>query len=384
MTFLKVQEAEMNLEPTITERRRQTRSSIYQYLYGTTEFCSKQSLARELSLSLPTVYQNLKELMDAGLVDYSGEQRSTGGRRAMGLRIVPDARYAVGISITENRLRLAAADLYLQELFYRHVNHRPVREMENFSAFMADELEKFLDDSGLDRGRMLGAGIALPAVFSGDRITLAPSLGLRGTTMQELIGHIPYPTYLENDATSGGYAEWFTYGQQKDMAYLLLETGVGGAVLVNGDQFYGVNHRSGEFGHMCVEPDGLPCRCGKHGCLEAYCSPSRIGDELGVTVKEFFAGLEVHNPQYEALWDDMLRHLAVGIGNIRMALDCDVVLGGFLTEFMEPYLPRLKEYVAGRNPFEHDGEYLRLSRFHRHSVPLGVALHYIKDFVETV
>ena len=73
----------MNLEPTITERRRQTRSSIYQYLYGTAEFCSKQSLARELSLSLPTVYQNLKELMDAGLVDYSGEQRSTGGRRAM-------------------------------------------------------------------------------------------------------------------------------------------------------------------------------------------------------------------------------------------------------------------------------------------------------------
>ena len=67
-----------------------------------------------------------------------------------------------------------------------------------------------------------------------------------------------------------------------------------------------------------MEPDGLPCRCGKHGCLEAYCSPSRIGDELGVTVKEFFAGLEVHNPQYEALWDDMLRHLAVGIGNIRM------------------------------------------------------------------
>ena len=55
MTFLKVQEAEMNLEPTITERRRQTRSSIYQYLYGTAEFCSKQPLAWELSLSLPTV-----------------------------------------------------------------------------------------------------------------------------------------------------------------------------------------------------------------------------------------------------------------------------------------------------------------------------------------
>ena len=76
----------MDLEPTITERRRKTRSSIYRYLYETGDFCSKQSLANALSLSLPTVYQNLNELMDAGLVEYSGEQRSTGGRKAMNSR----------------------------------------------------------------------------------------------------------------------------------------------------------------------------------------------------------------------------------------------------------------------------------------------------------
>lgn len=66
--------------------------------------------------------------------------------------------------------------------------------------------------------------------------------------------------YIENDATSGGYAEWFTHWQGRDIAYLLLETGVGGAILVNGGQYQGVNHRSGEFGHMCVEPGGLPCK----------------------------------------------------------------------------------------------------------------------------
>ena len=376
----------MNLEPTITERRRQTRSSIYKYLYETTEFCSKQSLARELSLSLPTVYQNLNELMEAGLVGYSGEQRSTGGRRAMGLRIIPDARYAIGISITENRLRLVAADLYLQEIAYKHVYHQPVRGMHNFGGFMAGELEKFLDENGLDRERMLGVGIALPAVFSKDSgpLTLAPSLSLRDTTVQNLIGNIPYPTYMENDATSGGYAEWFTYGRQRDMAYLLLETGVGGAVLVNGDQYHGDNYRSGEFGHMCVEPGGLPCKCGKRGCLESYCSARRISDDLGISLTEFFVGVEAHDYKYEALWDDMLRHLAVGINNIRMALDCEVVLGGFLTQYIEPYIQRLREYVADYNTFEPDGGYLHLSRFKRHSVPLGVALHYIKEFVETV
>lgn len=245
----------MNLEPTITERRRQTRSSIYKYLYETTEFCSKQSLARELSLSLPTVYQNLNELMEAGLVGYSGNSAPP-GETGHGSPHYPGCA-----------------------LCHRHIHHGKQTEtgcggsvsagdclqaclppacqgMHNFGGFMAGELEKFLDENGLDRERMLGVGIALPAVFSKDsgQLTLAPSLSLRDTTVQNLIGNIPYPTYMENDATSGGYAEWFTYGRQRDMAYLLLETGVGGAVLVNGDQYHGDNYRSGEFGHMCVEP----------------------------------------------------------------------------------------------------------------------------------
>ena len=58
----------MEKEANMTQRRRQTRNSIYHYLYETREFCSKQSLARDLRLSLPTVYQHLTELMEEGLV----------------------------------------------------------------------------------------------------------------------------------------------------------------------------------------------------------------------------------------------------------------------------------------------------------------------------
>ena len=79
------------------------------------------------------------------------------------------------------------------------------------------------------------------------------------------------------------------------MAYLSLENGVGGAVLVNGDLYAGDNRRSGEFGHMCVEPGGLPCKCGKRGCLEAYCSARRISDDINITLKDFFAGVERHD-----------------------------------------------------------------------------------------
>lgn len=376
----------MELETTITERRKKTRGGIYRHIYRSREFCSKQTLAQDLSLSLPTVYQNITELMDAGLVRYSGELRSTGGRRAQGLDIVPDARFAVGVSITENRLRYVAADLRLHEIAYKKIYHAPVSEVPDFSRLLADELESFLDDNGLDRARLLGVGVALPAVFSdvSRMIALAPSLHLRNVTLQSLVGELPYPTYFENDATSSGYAEWFMQPERRDMAYLLLETGVGGAVLTNGDQYLGDNRRSGEFGHMCVEPGGLLCRCGKRGCLEAYCSARRISDDLGISLKDFFAGLENHNAAYEALWGDMLRHLAIGINNVRMALDCEVVLGGFLTQYMPPYMPLLRDYVAANNTFEQSADYLHLSALPKHNVALGVALHYIREFIDGV
>lgn len=374
------------MEVNVTERRKQTRSSIYHYLYETQSFCSRQSLSLALGLSLPTIYQNLTELMESGLVCYSGETQSTGGRKASGLTIVPDARVAVGVSITENRLRFSAADLRLKELAYRKVPHMPFTQVSDFGVFLARELESFLDENQIDRAKLLGVGIAVPGAIAsnGQRILLAPTLGLRDSDLTELTRYIPYPYFVENDATSSGYAEWFMRGGQSSTAYLSLENGVGGAVMLNGSAYAGDNRRSGEFGHMCVEPGGLACSCGKQGCLEAYCSARRISDDLGISLKDFFAGLERHEWSYELLWNDLLRHLAVGIGNIRMALDCDVVLGGFLTQYLSPYLSLLRHYVMSNNPFEQDAEYVQLGVLSKHTVPLGAALHFVQDFLDNV
>ena len=58
----------MEPDQTMTDRRRQTRSKIYRHIYHAKGFCSRQSLARDLGLSLPTVYHNLSRLMEDGLV----------------------------------------------------------------------------------------------------------------------------------------------------------------------------------------------------------------------------------------------------------------------------------------------------------------------------
>ena len=363
-----------------------TRNRIYRTLYDAREFCSRQSLADSCRISLPTVHQYLTELMQEGLIRYSGEEQATGGRRARGLEIVPEARIALGISISGHHVRLSAADLRLKELAYRIVDFELSAHLTHDDGTLPAIIEQFLDDYHLDRARLLGVGIAIPGLISPDqtRITEAPTLGIHDAPLHALIRGIEYPVRVENDGSASGHAESFAGRRERNMAYVSLEEGIGGAVLVNGVPYIGDNAKSGEFGHICVEPGGLPCACGCRGCLEAYCSAARIERQFHVSTETFFLGAENHDPEYEMLLFDMLRHLAIGINSIRMALDCDVVLGGFLSEYMSPYLPVLKEYVKAGNPFDENTDFVQLSTLRHHITPLGAALTFIREFIGSV
>ncbi len=362
------------------------RSRIYRYLYETQAFCSKQALAKHCAISMPTLYQNLSELMDDGLVRYSGERQSTGGRKAQGLDIVPDARVAAGVSVSEDLLRLTVVDLRLNELAYQAGPFDLAAALSDRSAVLSGILEKFLDDAGVERSKLLGVGVTIPGLLSPDhsRIAFAPTLGLRDVPLRDLTRGIDYPVLVDNDASASGHAECYVRDGQRNMAYLFLENGVGGAVLIDGKPYAGSGGSSGEFGHICVEPGGLRCACGKFGCLEAYCSPRRIEKTFGVTAEEFFQGVEAHNAEYESLLYDMLRHIALAINSIRMSLDCDVVLGGFFSEFLRPYLPVLRRYVEACNPFGESADFVQLSTLRRHVAPLGAALSFVREFVNGV
>ncbi len=376
----------MGQQPVVSYAPFSVKSRMYRILYETRDFCSKQALARRCAVSMPTMYQNLAELMEEGLVRYSGEGRSTGGRRAQGLEIVPDARFSVGISVTEKNLRLIAADLRLREMAYQTVLFDTCALLTEGTADLSGILEAFLDDFSLDRTKLLGVGITIPGILNRDHteIYFAPTLGLKNVPIRSLMENIPYPTYVDNDGSASGHAECFVRRGPRDMAYLSLENGVGGAVLIGGDPYSGDNERSGEFGHLCVEPGGLPCSCGKRGCLEPYCSPLRIEKDFGVTPEEFFRGVAEHNPEYETMLYDMLRHLAVAVNNIHMTLDCDVILGGFFSEYLQPWLPALKNYVRAGNPFNEDPSFVQLSTLRHHITPLGAALHFIREFITQV
>lgn len=367
------------------ELRRQNRSRVFQFIFASQTPVTKQDIAHSLSLSLPTVGQNLRELQECGLLETQGTFHSTGGRKPRAIGIAAGVRCAVGIMISTYHIHMVCIDLRAN-LLCQTSNICDFTDSDDYFRGMAAELERFLDDNHIDRTHLLGVGVALPGIVDEDRNTVVLSriLDVREFPVHQLTQYIPYPCFIENDSNAGGIAEWWDDKDHKNMVYLSVQRGVGGAVLLDGVRYMGHHHHSGEFGHMCIVPNGKPCLCGKKGCLEAYCSTARISTDLGITREEFFAQLEAGNQDYQKRWDEYLDYLAIGINNIRMVLDCNIVLGGVLAQFMEPYLHDLQARLCAINPFQSSGCYLNLSRYRSWSTCVGVALHFISDFIDNV
>jgi glucokinase len=120
-------------------------------------------------------------------------------------------------------------------------------------------------------------GVAAAGFIDRDRATVihAPNIAWRNEPLKAVLeAGIDVPVTIENDANAAGWAE-FRFGAGRgvgSMVMLTMGTGVGGAVVIDGELFRGGHGIGAELGHMRFIRDGLPCGCGQNGCLEQYAS----------------------------------------------------------------------------------------------------------------
>jgi len=169
---------------------------------------SNPDIAYELKLSLPTVTQNTKELIEMGLITERGELESTGGRKAKALSIEENSRIAVGLDITRNHIGLLLTNLKGEILNYERI-YDPFDKSEAYFRGVNKQLEEFLEKSHADRERILGIGISFPGIvdLQKEAITNSHALDVKALTFREVERYFPYPCFFLNDANAGAYAE---------------------------------------------------------------------------------------------------------------------------------------------------------------------------------
>lgn len=135
---------------------------------------------------------------------------------------------------------------------------------------------------------VVAAGVAAPGFIDRAQATVyyTPNIAWRNEPLRErLLAELDIDVTVDNDANAAGWAEFrFGAGREVDaMTMLTIGTGVGGAIVSNGELFRGGYGAGGELGHLRLVPDGLPCGCGARGCIEQYGSGRallRIANEI--------------------------------------------------------------------------------------------------------
>lgn len=141
-------------------------------------------------------------------------------------------------------------------------------------------LPLIIEQGGVEKIKGIGIGAPNGNYYSGT-IEFAPNLPWKNiiplaAMFEERLG---IPTALTNDANAAAVGE-MTYGAargMKDFIMITLGTGVGSGIVVNGQVVYGHDGFAGELGHVIVRRGtGRLCGCGRHGCLETYCSATGV------------------------------------------------------------------------------------------------------------
>ncbi len=175
---------------------------------------------------------------------------------------------------------------------------------------------------------------------------------------EKLENEFGVPVAIENDANVAALGEYrLGAGKNTDpLLYLTVSTGIGGGWIIGGKIYHGANGMAGEIGHTVVNPGGMPCVCGKRGCVEAEASGTAIAHRarrmidanvadgmellalLGITTHEITAA-HISNAAAQGnllarqILTESAHCLGRGIGNaINLMNPQRVILGGGVTK----------------------------------------------------
>jgi predicted NBD/HSP70 family sugar kinase len=360
------------------------RANVYQLLRQG-QSLTKQDIVHQLGLSLPTIVTNITTLQGEGLIKEEGIVGHTGGRRAKTWTIVKDARIAIGLDVTRDYVIAAAVDL-TGEIIYRTQKWCKFTRSDAYYKKLGAVVEKVVKNVTLDEGRILGVGIGVPGLVTEDRETVfyGEILKFTGATCTEFSKYIPYKTALLNDASAAGLGEFWIRGKPGSAFYISLSNNIGGAVMIENRILNGHHYHTGEIGHLKLHPGGKRCYCGQQGCVDPYLAATVLSNLTGGDLSAFFKLLEENNQTASALWNVYLDDLSLTVNNVQQLFDCTVILGGYIAEYIEKYIPELKKRAAALNSFEHDADYINICRYKTWSIAAGAALTFSSGFIDSI
>lgn len=366
---------------------------------------TRQELTQLTGLSNATVANLIASMLEEGLVVEAGTAASQGGRPTAILAVNASAGACIGVDVAETYIRFELYDLTLQILAENEVELPSTqKEPQEIVGLIVSGFGTLLKKSNMNRDQVVGIGISIPGPFehSTGVSVFAPSWGWRDVPLQAMLEkELHLPLYMDNPLKFNALAEaWFGAGRGVEtMAAVVLGTGVGVGLVINGQLFRGASNTAGEWGHSIIVVGGRTCRCGDRGCLEAYVGAPGIvqtlteidskshllfSEDQTRTISAIATAAEEGDTTAKAVVHQTAVYLSAGLSSLINILNPEqVILGswvtGLLGSVMLPELLELVEKQALAQPYK--SVQFTLSKMKRNPVSLGAATMVLEEFL---
>jgi glucokinase len=230
----------------------------------------------------------------------------------------------------------------------------PAGDAETIFAALRAAIARTLTDAVLPAGRVDGIGVGCggPMVYPGGLVSPLNIPGWRDFPLRDrLVTAYGCPVVVDNDAKALALGEyWRGAGQgARHLLGMVVSTGVGGGIVVDGRLVHGAHGNAGHIGHVIVAASGPRCACGAPGCLEAIASgpsiaraaqralrrgrASALAGQRPLTAAAVAAAAQAGDRLANALFARAGRALGRGIASAAALLDLDrVVVGGGVSQ----------------------------------------------------
>ena len=156
------------------------------------------------------------------------------------------------------------------------------RETALSAAKLVEQVTHLVTELRTINPQIAAVGVAIPGLVNRQTDRVIASRDLPSTVRENLHADLMQATglrvELENDANAAAYGEYKVGAGRgsRDMFYVTIGEGIGGAIILDGKLWTGASGFAGEFGHITIDTEGIECECGNTGCLETIASGPSI------------------------------------------------------------------------------------------------------------
>ena len=284
--------------------------------------------------------------------------------------------YIVGVDFGGTKIYAGVFTSNLSLIGTSKMTTKAVRGQASVLDRIARCVKDVVDECDLSMDKVRAVGIGAPGVVDPEagRVILAPNLDWQDVPFQkELEKRLDVPVAVENDANAAlvGVYEEELESKPRHVLGIFIGTGIGGALIINGELYSGFNHAAGEIGHMTISIDGPKCGCGRLGCLEAFASRTAIFLRIKAAVDEGQKTVltEMLGDKLESLRsgdlrkaiqkgdkfvakcvEDAAEHTGIAVGSLMNLLNPEVIVlgGGLIEALSDVMMPRITKVATSR------------------------------------